>query len=685
MEKSNMKHGDDETLKTSTTYKTFGTQKAQRRKYIEPKIRRKVKIIEKNERIININMKDNIYTRKRMRTQRILNIFDKNSPIKYPRVVIPMGMVIYDLGVGKSCSEESLRLSPLQSVTSMSSDKMFERKGFMLMDEGNKTTLWCAWKRDEPNIILLWENNTMSGISKSLVIKHFELHNNTLFENLRDVEQEVISQNTTRVKDNILTTNSLWLQKCYDIHLSYHAYSDINLDFKVFVCVTNVLPSNYPKCIENGIPIFWITAPETQIGKDTTFPECDDNKLLEAIDSAQILFEQHSNMISLYPKFKDEKWCIGIGVFGKGFIPSGEMLLPSQWDGYNISVSNSYIKFASGTRLLNPMSTLNPVYPGCAISPQCLAPLSEICTLGTLGGYIVSNGAKYMITCGHLFVKNAKSGELCGIGTDIVQSTGLGHWIRKMKVEQMVKDPFDVWDKLLESRFGDKSGRVRDALNEIDHEGCPESFNLENKNNVVGEIKYVNFQEFSLGFENTWDIAICKTKGKVLHGFQVLSQGCSKAESSKYDVEMVINLDENEVETTRWTESDLRELLLKNETIECYSYGVRSGPLKGKLISLKHIFYYPININVHRKNLDTTSNSTRCIGEPARFKFVGCIVSTIKFDEGDSGAWVWSFDNANKKKIIGMVSFKYFQNNVQYGILIPVWEILRAFSENIVD
>jgi hypothetical protein len=498
-----------------------------------------------------------------------------------------------------------------------------------------------------------------------------------------EVETKTIEQENVISKASSLSIDPLWLQSCYDVQLSYHAYSAINLDFKVFVCVTNSLPPIYPKCLDNGIPIFWITAPETQIGNDITFHECDDKKLLDVIEHAQFLFTQHSNMVSIFPKFKDGNWCVGIGVLGKGIIPHGEISLPSQWHGFNISVSNSYLNFASGTRQLNPMSTLNPVYPGCAISPQCLAPLGENCTLGTLGGYIISGGAKYMITCGHLFVKDTKTANLCDIDTNIVQSGGLGHLMTKMKVEQLIRDPFDVWNKLLVSRFGDKSGRIRAAFHEIDYARSLADFNLENENNVVGELKYVNFQEFSPSFENTWDVAICKTKGEVLHGGQVLSQGCAKAEESKYDVEMIINLDENEAETTCCWTKDLLCELLKKETIQCYSYGVRSGPLKGKLISLNYIFYYPISINVRIHNDDATSNSTRCIGEPARYKFVGCIVSTMKFYEGDSGAWVWSFDNANQKKIIGMVSFQYFDNNVQYGIIIPVWEILRAFRENI--
>lgn len=143
-----------------------------RRKYIVPgceeeKFKKGIKII------------DHKCVKKRMRTKTLQNIFDQNYPVKYPIDIVPMGMVVYNLGVGKSCSEESLKLAPLQKSTRMTSDVIFERKGFKLLDEeNNETTLWCAWKRDEPNVILLWENNTKYGISGNLVKQHFNLLNN---------------------------------------------------------------------------------------------------------------------------------------------------------------------------------------------------------------------------------------------------------------------------------------------------------------------------------------------------------------------------------------------------------------------------------------------------------------------------------------------------------------------------
>lgn len=473
MEMSNMKHGGDETLKTSPTYKTFGTYQTQRRKYITPKIRRKVEIVKKNENKNNINVREHIWRRKRMRTERIQTIFDKNSPIKYPSVIIPMGMVIYDLGAGKSCSEESLRLSPLQRVTSMSSDIRFERKGYTLLDEeGKKTTLWCAWKRDEPNIILLWENNTMNGISKSLVRKHFELHNDILLENRRDVEQETISQNIKDVIDSsnpdvaatILpmferlridekqdldkkeTLNDYLFISCEESVIDMYNAIDVQNEEQVLVVIYEGV--DLPKInISSNKRIVWISIDLPMHCFEEVERWNKFSKSQQCIDLIQLfkrcrelvnLMSCRSDIVAIYPSTKvevKEGENVVIGVFrvvvkAAGYIPIGEMPIPSSVmideSEVNIEIQQGGIKW-------------------CGIkSGNSIAFEKDMSGYGTIGGVAISEEKYYAVTNEHVIngsFNNTRRGSLTDASYLCSPSKG---W-KKLQLLKHLKQPiFDV-------------------------------------------------------------------------------------------------------------------------------------------------------------------------------------------------------------------------------------------------
>ena len=114
------------------------------------------------------------------------------------------------------------------------------------------------------------------------------------------------------------------------------------------------------------------------------------------------------------------------------------------------------------------------------------------------------------------------------------------------------------------------------------------------------------------------------------------------------------------------------ETSIKDGSIRCYGYGIRTGPLEGQIMSINPIYRHKV---------------TREDNTDVEYKFIQCITVEMQLDEGDSGAWIWSYDkNIDPKHLlVGMVSFKYTDNGVPYGILIPIWEIMNAFTERIVN
>jgi hypothetical protein len=601
---------------------------------------------------------EGITTSQRMQKKPLVDEFIKQTAgIMYPQSEVPRGLTVYDLGNGYTRNLLSLlRLSndhECDEYYEFKSQTTTDEKTSHIMKQGFKSErfggsiLFCAWQEMAPNYVIMWERNR-GNISYNLIGERFDADNKSYA--IKDEE----------ISNSIPEVNPQWLHTCFEVRLSYFAYSTKNTEFVVFVCISNSLSSLlYPKYLSNGTPILWILPPSSDGFADMVTRTCEDSNILVAIDAITDILTNHSNIVSIYPKLCGEKWCIAVGVVGKGFIPCGEMPLPSHWHGYNISITNGFIYFATSN---TPFGTLQTVQPGCAISPQCLAPLSTSCTFGTLGGFVYHKNKTFAVTCGHLFVQNEITGKMCELDSEVMQSSGLAHLLGKMKFEYLISDPFAVWNNLIESRFGDKSGRIDAALKEIDFEGSAHDFNEQNANNVIGKLKRVQFAKITPSFENTRDVAIFELNSETIYSSLVFNQGCSKKQKIQYDVDLSINLESN---NSCWTTEQVKNVLLNGININLYGYGVRSGPFQGKLCSMNYIFYYP-----HKRN----------IGEPAKYKFVNCIVTTMRFDEGDSGAWVWSIDK-DVKLIMGMVSFTYIDNNVRYGIIIPIWEILKAFED----
>lgn len=437
-----------------------------------PKIRRKVEIVKKNENKNIINVREHIWRRKRMRTQRIQTIFDKNNPIKYPSVVIPMGMVIYDLGTGKSCSEESLRLSPLHSVTSMSSDNRFERKGYTLLDEeGKKTTLWCAWKRDEPNIVLLWENNTMNGISESLVRKHFELHNDILLENRRDVEQETMLQNIKDVIDSsnsdvaatILPTlerlridekqdldkketlNDYLFISCEESVIDMYNAIDVQNEEHVFVVIyegvdlpkINISSNKRIVWISRDLPMHCFEEVE-RWNKFSKSQQCVDHiQLFKRCRELVNLMSRRSDIVAIYPSTKvevKEGENVVIGVFrvvvkAIGYIPIGEMPIPS-----SVMIDSSEVK----------IEIQQGGIKWCGIkSGNSIAFEKDMSAYGTIGGVAIREGKYYAVTNEHVINGSCNNTRWGSLTASYLCSPSKG-W-KKLQLLKHLKQPiFDV-------------------------------------------------------------------------------------------------------------------------------------------------------------------------------------------------------------------------------------------------
>ena len=83
------------------------------------------------------------------------------------------------------------------------------------------------------------------------------------------------------------------------------------------------------------------------------------------------LLQQHSNIVTIKPIFKNNHWCIGVGVICKGFIPLNEHSMTKSIDNYPIIVFQSTLCLCTTDLLLiNPLDTMNPIHPGCSISPE---------------------------------------------------------------------------------------------------------------------------------------------------------------------------------------------------------------------------------------------------------------------------------------------------------------------------
>jgi hypothetical protein len=249
-----------------------------------------------------------------------------------------------------------------------------------------------------------------------------------------------------------VTYSRTWLSDCPFVKKAYPAYSSLNVAFGVYVCVVDAVLPSFPTTLDDGTHLLWIGPPsccEHSLEDIANFSECTDQTLQSAIAmGTDFLLSNHSNIVSIYPKKSgiNGEWCIGVGVVGKGFVPRGELLLPSHICGYKVLISNAFLQFC--TNSIDPLKTLTTIYTGCAISPEALSPLSDTSTITTLGGVLRYRSQEYLVTCGHVFVKDSSDDSLLCLGSQVCQPGGLAHLFRNMILNGH-RNPFESYATLL--------------------------------------------------------------------------------------------------------------------------------------------------------------------------------------------------------------------------------------------
>lgn len=448
---------------------------------------------------------------------------------------------------------------------------------------------------------------------------------------------------------------------------------------QVFVVVLNAeFNSVETNQLIDGTPIVWIHPIKRTINNCYTFAVPPAELVAVILEVKSYLLFLHWNIISIFPHHSNgSDWRIGIAIFGKGFIPIGEAEIPKLINKFKTKIVSSCMSFLMIRNDKNPLENLSPICPGCAISPFPFSNLSAHASIGTLGGFLIQNGRRFMVTCGHLFEtvhmeSNNPTEKLLPVGTEVTQACSLAAYFYERSLVGI--NPFKEHDLLLLSR-GTTENRFKTILDQVQKldGSCPveidtKGYDIEKSRHVtIGKLCDVSFDKVTSDNESTIDTAIVEIDQNIKHKSNVLTFGVLNANLHPYkDTALQIFLEGKENKLC-WTKDDLSLALLKGQNIKCYTYGIRNKGHDGLVCSDALLSEF--------KYWGGSSNKEY-------FYFRDVIKTTLQSELGDSGAWVWSYSEG-VIKMLGMISFAYYETCTTYTILIPIWTILNYATSTI--
>lgn len=497
----------------------------------------------------------------------------------------------------------------------------------------------------------------------------------------------------------------------------YYAKHILNMNLEVFVVLNKGIhlsnEQSCPRYLSNGTPIHWINVTPTvsKIQSQHVDISCPINSsLLQDMDNVvasnwSLLYQLHSNLVSITTEYYYETWVICFTVTAKGFVPQNEDILPISLDGFkcivregvamlcsgkddwaNVDIQNlslfSYNDEASSStsvysddvnntdvekenegQNLNPLKHLRPLRPGAAICPEPLLDFRES-TCATLGGFVKKNDNFYALTAAHLFSVHSPC-KMSSDGGTFHDNCHVSQSCPFAMILSNLEDPFNKLDRVVEFEATTKPKQLKKWLCQFFKTKITDEvitkYNEEHTR-LFGTLDALSFEECGREMEkDSLDIALIAINKECEVNTITLKSYCGL--SAFHNVQLLIDMDNT---TNCWNRNDFQSYFTKSKKLICYCFGCRAKEVCGEIRSYTQLVW----------KTDEHVN-----GKPKTFYFKDSIkVYSTSLDCGDSGSLVWSKDEGCVK-IIGVVHARMFQGTFNgFMVIIPIWKCIEWFG-----